>query len=68
MNGTISNKLVLAGIALLIAVGACAPADQIDEAAEAAMETVAPSSSLTSFARRTPSASLTGSSATDYAN
>jgi hypothetical protein len=40
MNGTISNKLVLAGIALLIAVGACAPAEQLDEQAEAAMATI----------------------------
>ncbi len=40
MNGTISNKLVLAGVALLIAVAACAPADRIDPGAEAALATI----------------------------
>ncbi|MGD2217668.1 MAG: M28 family metallopeptidase [Gemmatimonadales bacterium] len=40
MNGTIWNKLVTAGSALLIAVGACAPAEVIDEAAGAAMATI----------------------------
>jgi Zn-dependent M28 family amino/carboxypeptidase len=40
MNGTISNKLVTAGVVLLVAVGACVPADQIDPGAEAAMATI----------------------------
>ncbi|UCC83904.1 MAG: M28 family peptidase [Gemmatimonadota bacterium] len=40
MNGTISNKLVLAGVSLLIVVGACAPADRVDPGAQAAMATI----------------------------
>jgi Zn-dependent M28 family amino/carboxypeptidase len=40
MNITICGRHVLAGIALLIGVGACAPADRIDEGAEAAMATI----------------------------
>ena len=37
MNGTISKKLLFAGIALLVAAGGCAPAERIDEEAQAAM-------------------------------
>jgi len=40
MNITICGRHVLAGIALLIGVGACAPADRIEESAEAAMATI----------------------------
>jgi Zn-dependent M28 family amino/carboxypeptidase len=40
MNGMISNRLVFFGTALLIAAGACEPAERVDESAEAAMATI----------------------------
>jgi Zn-dependent M28 family amino/carboxypeptidase len=40
MNNGISNKLVLVGFGLLVAAGACAPAEPIDESAKAAMATI----------------------------